>query len=52
MGRARLGVVPKTEAGPTSDDLYANAVDGALLRLLQEEAATMGGSVTGRPTFR
>ena len=33
-----LDVVPKTVPGPTSDDLYANAVDTALLRLLQHEA--------------
>lgn len=39
-----IEVVPKTVPGPTSDDLYANAVDTALLRLLQQEAVKIGAS--------
>lgn len=39
-----LTVVPKTKAGPTSDDLYANAVDTGLLRVLQQESAKIGAT--------
>lgn len=39
--RGGLDVVPKTTAGPTTDDLYANAVDTGLSKLINAKAAAI-----------
>lgn len=43
-GNGGLDVVPKTKAGPTADDLYANAVDRRLQDLLRAHAVSLGAS--------
>ena len=43
-----LDVVPRTEAGPTPDDLRAHAVDSAIQAAIDREASVLAASIDGQ----